>query len=1248
MLTPAIANLLAHFYPIGNTPAVCLTQNLPPEKQADILLLGCGDVRSILFTAHSDGRPMDITCCDAERAILARNILLLSLIIDDPAGQKDDDNWDIYYHLHLCPASFERLQAQAKKLHGLASSMETWRRGEYGKHIKFCDRGTLTRVAEIWRSYFFNSGETARRRLEESFKAAIEKSRKMKDDVGAKFSLSCLRSAAPTLGDAAELNDLHQFFWKNGITDMDATAVSRTTHPNPMFVSPDAAVTLHYGTDPLLGFHISIAYAPLSAKSPLFQPASGTSSVKNPVKAARAEWSMWSKSFRAALSGLTIRFFAGDAIALSHTLQCRRATGDAKSACWYRHRQDMDPLILDEDDYGPEGSAPLLFTVIDTSNLSDHLGALNVLTATSPLLSGGPAATLYTEVLVKQGKSLQDLVDDMLCGHLSTMALLLGLFPLDYWTNASPASAGQEALLDFVARGGKPDFGIGQSFVRIAWKRPFAQGGTTSSSPLLLQALRLDEGTLAEVLYRVYQRMFSGEDLSHLFSIAGNIATLRKFSLPQYTRVGFVSFLRLVKSRVLVDWGKTMNVLLASIENDRSLLMGMNYIQELYLYMHLLDVHTVDILKRRYNTGGSSSLHVGNLLDWADIPPVVSVTLKVPRAKLALFTDGKIKSTSTPPLHCLVQSPPASKSGAWQNIFAAVQIGFGQLSTSGSRQGGDFKLHLTDDPLGWQGESPLFASFKCPTWVLLLEPQTAMVAFGIQSTPATASQFLGRLGVDMNVFGTTLGDAEHVYFSKDLPNQTGRMSVCGFAEADMVSPGLSKTGAETSIVASICSATGKVSSLTGRIDFISGDLKSALQGGCQVQTTPSSPCEFAISVGKAPPLKLRFPVPLMPSKCKTRVARKSSYIEVVVPAVTSPSQTPSEALTYPVLLDSDGLPTACNMPYLNLERLPIIDTTQHPNLRRWMTPHVSGMLSARERRLRDDPSLPRSAAEQTRLDFKDSLFSLLMHYTGLQGGRKAHIFGLSNPSNGGVHILLFVSALRLDLANRTVVLDVAALPLYDALMPRIAGALGALRKQGVVVVQVKVDDAELRLWKYVLPACVERCRTTWAHRGGGGGCEYYAGVGGPRAPPLEVENGRPLLCTCGNGVFPDGFLGEGGPNGVPQWRSVAKYAVRAALSPAFFCPLVDELDSFLDEMRDKIDPFKKEEQEEEEEEEGSGSQTQKGGCRVCGADKAKDGGGGVSGGALRACARCRKVKYCSRECQRADWKAHKGQCVEET
>jgi hypothetical protein len=43
------------FYPIGNTPPICLTQNLPQEEKADILLLGCGDPRSILFTVYITG-----------------------------------------------------------------------------------------------------------------------------------------------------------------------------------------------------------------------------------------------------------------------------------------------------------------------------------------------------------------------------------------------------------------------------------------------------------------------------------------------------------------------------------------------------------------------------------------------------------------------------------------------------------------------------------------------------------------------------------------------------------------------------------------------------------------------------------------------------------------------------------------------------------------------------------------------------------------------------------------------------------------------------------------------------------------------------------------------------------------------------------------------------------------------------------------------------------------------------------------
>ena len=60
------------FYPLGNTSAISLTENLPPEHNADILLLGCGDPRHILFTVYTDitrpasGRQLSVRAsCDA-------------------------------------------------------------------------------------------------------------------------------------------------------------------------------------------------------------------------------------------------------------------------------------------------------------------------------------------------------------------------------------------------------------------------------------------------------------------------------------------------------------------------------------------------------------------------------------------------------------------------------------------------------------------------------------------------------------------------------------------------------------------------------------------------------------------------------------------------------------------------------------------------------------------------------------------------------------------------------------------------------------------------------------------------------------------------------------------------------------------------------------------------------------------------------------------------------------------------------
>ena len=52
MLRNTVLSTTTFFYPLGNTPAACLTQDLPPDQDADILLLGCGDARNILLTSY--------------------------------------------------------------------------------------------------------------------------------------------------------------------------------------------------------------------------------------------------------------------------------------------------------------------------------------------------------------------------------------------------------------------------------------------------------------------------------------------------------------------------------------------------------------------------------------------------------------------------------------------------------------------------------------------------------------------------------------------------------------------------------------------------------------------------------------------------------------------------------------------------------------------------------------------------------------------------------------------------------------------------------------------------------------------------------------------------------------------------------------------------------------------------------------------------------------------------------------------
>ena len=166
-----------------------------------------------------------------------------------------------------------------------------------------------------------------------------------------------------------------------------------------------------------------------------------------------------------------------------------------------------------------------------------------------------------------------------------------------------------------------------------------------------------------------------------------------------------------------------------------------------------------------------------------------------------------------------------------------------------------------------------------------------------------------------------------------------------------------------------------------------------------------------------------------------------------------------------------------------------------------------------------------------------------MHFTGLQG-QKSHIATLNNPGGGGVHVIILISRLRLDLSNRTVVFDYAVLPLTNQLMPRLGPFLGAFSSQ--TIGHIKVDANELQMWTQNLPAMVERCRS-WPHQAT---CEYRIQSRIPRS----TENGQPVICSCGNGKMPANFI-----NGVPLWGTVSRHFVRAAISLCFSTAFSEQL-----------------------------------------------------------------------------------------
>lgn len=288
---------------------------------------------------------------------------------------------------------------------------------------------------------------------------------------------------------------------------------------------------------------------------------------------------------------------------------------------------------------------------------------------------------------------------------------------------------------------------------------------------------------------------------------------------------------------------------------------------------------------------------------------------------------------------------------------------------------------------------------------------------------------------------------------------------------------------------------------------------------------------------------------------------------------------------YPVI-NAKGLLNPWSIHRVNLSILPILDV-KAKQLKKWLDPHVGSMMSTRERSLRKEHG------NDTLTSVKGTLQSIFVRASGIEGGSVQRLFAFRDNKTNNCDAILFINELRFDLASHTMICDAYILPLTETLLAKNERSFGTLINQ-VGMIDLAVSDGEMQAWKQLLPAFVERCRSSWSH---GANCEYMAQGHIPLTEDVEADP----LCSCGRGKDVEGMYK------VELWKEFAPYVTQVALSPLFAV-------SYLETVGRDPDAHK---------------------CSVCrGRGKPK----------IKVCASCKKVRYCSAECQKGDWKAHKPKC----